>query len=49
MKVQFSLDFLNKEYFNFKTKFNIKFFNYLYSIIENQNKKISIFNVRGIF
>ena len=25
MKAQFSLDFVNKEYVNFKTKFNIKF------------------------
>ena len=25
MKAQFTLDFLNKEYLNFKIKFNIKF------------------------
>ena len=52
MKAQFSLDFLNKEYLNFKIKFNIKFLiifiallkikikNYLYLMYEEYFKNL---------
>ena len=41
MKAQFTLDFLNKEYLNFKIKFNIKISIIFIVLLTNQNLSLS--------